>query len=186
MPKDRVNLLLDGLRYLETVYGHELALIGNRMTWFAITQSFLFGAYATIATDPARLDRAFRATTSSDPLVGVTTINVLLLVMPVLGIAIALAAFFSVRAAGTVRAHLGAARGDLQKQLNEALKANGLRQIPVIGTREQRIEYGGPEFGRTIFFGRLPEWVLPFAMIAVWTVALGLRLRLQGFTIQAP
>ena len=106
--------------------------------------------------------------------------------MPLLGIAIAVAGFLSVRAAGTVREYLGAARGDLQKQLNEALKANGLRQIPVIGTREQRIEWGGPVLGRTIFFGRLPEWVLPFAMIAVWIVALGLRLRLQGFSIQAP
>jgi hypothetical protein len=41
------ELIKENLAHLERMIGHELGLIGTRMSWFAISQSFLFSAYVT-------------------------------------------------------------------------------------------------------------------------------------------
>ena len=54
-------------------------------------------------------------------------------------------------------------------ELDQIVTAQNFKALPVIGDRKQREASGGVELGRTIFFGRTPEWVLPVAMVAVWT-----------------
>jgi hypothetical protein len=165
--------LRDVLGYVETLHAHELGFIGSRMTWFAIAESFLFGAYATIATDPVRLraaEAARIATATTHPAVSTTT-SFLLLALPVVGLAFAVVAWISVRAAGRVLTELDRFRGDLLLQCNAQFLAQGRQPIPVVGDAAQRHAYqsrGKRPLAGTNWQGRLPQWVLPLLMAAVW------------------
>jgi hypothetical protein len=181
-PEDQTEMtvLRTTLERVEAMVGHELGLIGTRMTWFAISQSFLFGAYATIATDPARLERLARAAAATQPVAGAITVRFLLFALPIVGIFFAVAAYLSVQAAERVLRHLDHSRGRLIERLNRALSRNGYETIPVLGTPTQRDAYSRG-FGRTSAFGRVPQWMLPWIMVVVWLLAFLGRFNLWGF-----
>jgi hypothetical protein len=177
--------LREVLSYVETLHAHELGFIGSRMNWFAIAESFLFGAYATIATDPARLravEHAAAGTATTHPAVAATT-SFLLLALPIVGLTFAVVAWVSVRAAGRVLTELDRFRGDLLLLCNEQFKAQGRPPIPVVGNAGQRKTYqfnGARPLAGTNWQGRLPQWVLPLLMAAVWAWLLLSRFNLIG------
>ena len=88
------------LERVEALVTHELGLIGNRMTWFAISQSFLLGGcYIHLASDPKK--HLWE-----------------ILVLATVGFLFALAALHSTMAADKVLEHLDTARGRLLKTIN--------------------------------------------------------------------
>lgn len=184
------HMILEALNFIETLTSHELALIGNRMTWFVVSQAFLFGAYVTIATDPVRLQHAFTIgqAVENRP-VGANTITWLLFITPIIGMAISVAGWLSVKAATTVQGTLEQTRGDLIVEYNKILKLNNIKEIPVIGTYKHRYDSGegkNVKLANTVFWGRLPEWLLPWGMTLAWAAALALRIKSFGVQFGAP
>ena len=167
------------LERVEAMVSLESSLIGSRMTWFAISQSFLFGSYATIATDPSRLERLARVAAATQPVAGSVTMRLLLFSLPIVGIAFAVSAFLSVVAAARVLEALDLTRGNLIERFNRALERCGYDRVPVLGSPRQRDAYS-PGLGRTIHLGRAPQWVLPWVMIIVWGLAFLGRFNLWG------
>ncbi|MFN6399001.1 MAG: hypothetical protein ACK449_03815 [Planctomycetota bacterium] len=160
-----LGVLRGNIERIEALASHEYALIGNRMVWFAISQSFLFGSYATIATDSIRLTSMFVNQPSGAP--GALTGRLLLLVVPLVGLLFAYAALRSVGAASDVLKVLDPARGKILTQANEILLRYGFDPLPVIGNSNQRKSFD-TRLGTTIFRGNFPQWVLPSSMIVVW------------------
>lgn len=158
------------LTAIETMVGHELSLVSSRMTWFVISQSFLFGAYATITTDPVRM--SVFDPKNTDPGFGAFTTQLIVFAVPVVGLLIAFAAHRSVKAAGLVLDDLLSSRGRILESLNTVLKKHGLEQIPVIGDCKQR----SARLSTTIRDGELPLWLLPMAMAIVWITVLAVRI----------
>ncbi len=174
---DALQPVRDNLSATEVMVGHELSLIGNRMTWFAISQSFLFGAYATIATDPARL--RLLDPKRSEQLPGEFTTFLILVSIPLVGLLFAFAAFKSVGAAGRVLDELMTQRGKYLKLINESARSANTPSIPVIGTSQDRLEYSKALLN-TIRDGELPLWLLPFGMGLIWVAVLGIRIPWQS------
>jgi hypothetical protein len=166
----RLSALHKVLSSVETMVGHELSLVGNRMTWFAISQSFLFGAYATIATDPVRMKIFDAANTTRE--FGEFTTKLVLFFVPVVGALFAFAARRSVAAAGRVLDDLMTSRGSLINGINAILKECSVTEIPVIGDVDQRSK----ALKTTIRDGELPLWLLPWGMAVVWLTMLLIRL----------
>lgn len=167
---DRWDMQNQALTAIEAMVGHELSLVSSRMTWFAISQSFLFGAYATITTDPVRMS-VFDPKTAN-PGAGAFTTQLIVFAVPVVGLLIAFAAYRSVHAAGLVLDDLVSSRGRILESLNTVLKGHGLEQIPVIGDCKQR----SARLSTTIRDGELPLWLLPMAMAIVWIIVLAVRI----------
>ena len=165
-------VLRANLGHVEALVTHELSLIGNRMVWFAISQSFLFGAYATIATDGARLGAIFSSATP--PAMGSLTGKLLLLVVPAVGILFAIAAWISVHAANRVLSSLDPTRGELLIATNKILQNNGYIPLPVIGDQTQRATFS-KRLGWTITLGQTPQWLLPLSMLLVWSGTILIR-----------
>jgi hypothetical protein len=149
-------ILRGNVERIEALVSHEYSLIGNRMVWFAISESFLFGAFASFAKDKAVFS------------VGLGWM--LLWGIPLVGILFAFAAFISVRAAGRVLEVLDQARGNILQKMNLALKKHGHDPVPTIGNEEQRVSFN-PLLKRTIAHGNFPQNVLPISMIVVWVVS---------------
>ena len=165
------SVLIQLLERVEALATHELNLIGNRMTWFAISQSFLFGAYATIATDNARLLKAFGPGGVGSNEAGAATIKLFLIALPIIGFLFALAARISTAAADRVLSFLDPARGNLLIALNAHPDANDCEAIPVIGNGQQRAAFNA-KLGSTIIHGNVGQRCLPWAMMLVWAWAL--------------
>lgn len=167
-----LGVLRGNIERIEALVSHEYALIGNRMVWFAISQSFLFGSYATIATDGIRLASVFVNQPPGAP--GAITVRLLLLVVPLVGLLFAYAALRSVRAASDVLEVLDPARGKILSQANEILLRYGFDPLPVIGDSMQRNSFD-TRLGTTIRRGNFPQWLLPSSMIVVWLVTVAIR-----------
>jgi hypothetical protein len=167
-----LTTIRSNIERIEALAVHEYSLIGNRMVWFAISQSFLFGAYATIATDSVRLAAIFGAPGAVT--YGALTGKLLLVVVPFVGLLFALAAAISVRAASDVLAVLDPSRGRMLHQMNDILIRNGFEPIPVIGDANQRFSFNS-RLGTTIRRGNLPQVLLPYSMIAIWAVTVLIR-----------
>lgn len=157
------------LTAVETMIGHELSLVGNRMTWFAISQSFLFGAYATIATDPVRM-KIFD-TTNTTREYGEFTTKLVLFFIPVVGALFAIAARCSVAADGRVLDELTTMRGSVTRRMNTYI-SDATLAIPIVGDKDQRPK----SLKTTIRDGELPLWLLPWGMAIVWVTMLVIRL----------
>ncbi len=177
-PHPDLPTLRENLAAVETMISHELTLIGSRMSWFAISESFLFGAYATVATDPNRLKELFvsAAGAGTQPPIAQATIGFLLLALPIGGMCFAMAAWFSVLAATLVLRTLNQCRGNLLLQINEQLEPAGYPPLPVMGTAHQRALFARRRgiwgFGSTSLLGQAPQHILPWMMTAMWVVAL--------------
>jgi hypothetical protein len=171
--QEKLIPLRQNLLAVETMIGHELSLIGNRVIWFAISQSFLFGAYATIATDPTR-NTIYEATDTTRQF-GEFTIKLVLFMVPVVGALFAFAARRSVAAAGRVLDELMTSRGSLLTSINTELNQYSIPDLPVVGDAEQRPK----SLRSTIRDGELPLWLLPWGMGIVWVLMLFIRLPLQ-------
>lgn len=170
---NQVQAVRENLSATEAMVAHELSLVGNRMTWFAISQSFLFGAYATIATDPKRLQLLDPKRTEQLP--GEFTTFLILLSIPLVGLLFAFAAFQSVRAAGRVLDELMTCRGKCLRLINDSTGSTNIPTIPVIGTYEDRRDYS-KALANTIKHGELPLWLLPWAMGLIWIAVLAIRI----------
>jgi len=152
------------LAIIEPMIAHEFAQIGNRMTWLTISQSFLFAAYATVATDPSRMQ-----------VTSITlTTKMLLLLIPFVGLVFSAVVAFSVYAAKSVLEKLIAVRGEMILQINKCTSENDAAfLLPLVGGKRQR---NPGELSWTVFLGDLPVFVLPWAMVVMWLAAVAVRL----------
>jgi hypothetical protein len=148
---------------------HEFSLIGNRMTWFAISQSFLFSTYVTIATDPSRLQLIDPTKTEQVP--GKFTTMLMLLCIPIVGMLFAFTAWLGVCAAGRVLNKLMECRGECLKKINSSVAEQNIL-IPVIGSEEDRRGLG---LSSTVMHGDMPMLALPLGMMLIWLFCLGIR-----------
>jgi hypothetical protein len=173
--RPRVALPHEILALVETMIGHEFALIGNRMTWLSISQSFLFGAYASIATDPHR-EGVFRSLTSSRES-GDFTADLILFLVPVVGALFAFAARRGVSAAQKVLEDLMECRGALTEKINFGIDRRELKGIPILGISSQRPKH----LQSTVVSGDLPLVLLPWGMGLIWATVLLIRLPWQDW-----
>ena len=123
-PDSEFDVISQNLAQVERMVAHELGLIGVRMSWFTISQSFLFAAYATIVSSrlfifadaaPISLQSSF-----SQSLVAILA-SLLSLCIPAVGWLFATVAHKSVQAAANVLESLDPCRGKYLIQLNELL-----------------------------------------------------------------
>ena len=145
--------LLEIADLVETKIGHELNLINHRISWLATSQSFLFVAVATLF-----------ATYSNETH---SAILVFLFCLPVIGLALCIQVFRSVRAALKVLTyHLLSERAALVTELNR-----------LVGTAFAPL---GPD-RLTDFEGALPAKWIPSVFIVSWLVILALLVWLVRF-----
>lgn len=121
--------------------GIEFDLIGHRMTWLMISQSFLFSTFATTisASTPPKSTKA------------VTTLQWL---VSGVGILTALFVGLAILAAHQVISRLKPNRDELEK-------AASSRGFEVLGVESS---------SRDHFLGNLPSQVLPWVLIAAWVL----------------
>lgn len=135
----------------ETKLGHEFALIGQRLTWLSISESFLFGGFASSV-----------ATVSSSAHPMSAPLTTLLMLLPVLGLLLALSVGIGIRAAIVVTRELQVVRGRLEAQ---AITQYGDAWVLRLGDPRDR--------GRlhwTLLAGDLPAQAVPLLMSVAWIV----------------
>ena len=131
---------------VEAKIGHELNLINHRVSWLAASQSFLVLTLVELLRDYSK---------RSHP-----AICILLIFIPLIGLALCTQVYYAVRAAFNVlRDHLLPDRGKLTTSLNE-----------LAGTSFSPL---GPD-RVTDFVGAIPAKWIPVTFILTWLVALGL------------
>lgn len=123
----------------------EFELIGHRMTWLVISQSFLFSAFATTLGLADRADGVGHAT------------KALRLLLPWLGMLAALLAGIAIAAAHAVIIRLKGRRDDLEQ---EAERAFGYDRLGVSGSTWPHL------------FGNAASVLLPWVLVAVWAFLL--------------
>jgi hypothetical protein len=138
---------------VEAKLGHEVTLLGHRMEWLGVSESFLFGAFAVVLTSgtketvPAHLR------------------FVMLILLLSIGIALAVVVFFSLRAALTVSRALRTPRGIIEERLKTV---TGIRELPNLGnedTREKSLRW-------TLEWGSATAKWVPLLIVAIWVLVL--------------
>ncbi len=135
--KDRATLL-------EWRLGHEFTLTGHRMGWLVTSQAFLFAAWTT-SVNSDHIDRG--------------EVRILWYLMPVVGIAIAIAGGISVSAAVHV----------IDLLVLERARYDGLLDLAPLGPTRKG--------SWTRVAGHVPTGVLPSLFVMAWVVLLLQRLR---------
>lgn len=118
----------------------EFDLIGTRMTWLVISQSFMFATFATAVANVALPDRQFS-----------TALKYLVCAIPILGATVAILVGLAIGAAHSVAIEMKNQRDDLIKQLPEYL------QIKLISSRDKAHQNGN-----------LPAALVPWLLTLAW------------------
>jgi len=132
---------------LESKLGHEISLLGHRMESLAISETFLFGAFSLILTSGGRIPP--------------TAKFVMLVSLPIVGVALAVVSLVSLKAALAVAEALREARGDIDGCI-QRLTGLGARW-PNLGNAAHR----NPGLKWTLDWGSAATKFVPL-MLAVW------------------
>lgn len=141
---------------IEQKIGHEVALLGSRMAWFSIFQSFLYGIYSWAAFN--------HDATAVDERVAI------LFMAPVIGQVVSFVVWRSAHAAEMVIDHLSLARYETEKLLRESrtLPASLRDRIPLLGSDART----RPEIPQSIPEGRLANRAMPLVNLSAWLMLL--------------
>jgi hypothetical protein len=146
---------------IENKVAHEISLIGHRMTWLVVSESFLFSAFAAILTSTPHMTR---------------TADMLLGVIPILGILIIVLVWPSLIAARAVLQALLDPRGDIEDSLKGSF--TGIK-IPNLGakSREDYLKW-------TRWAGDLSIFGVPLTLLIAWGATLYIRTTLTVTIVQ--
>jgi hypothetical protein len=114
----------------------ELALINGRMSWLVISESFIFSAFTTAVANAARSQ----------------VLRSFVLLMPLVGLLLALLVYPAILAAGSTASRLRAERARCELKVPEELRV--------------QLESSA----RAHFWGSLPTHAIPVMLILVWIV----------------
>ena len=143
----------DAATLIETKIGHELNLIGQRMTWLVLLQSFLFAAWINIA-DAHLMSGQFR--------------TMLYSIVGTIGFCSALLALIATRAALLVGDLLLHARRSAENGLRRLSQHDGRKLFPPLGTYREGSTRG------TQVSGAVAAAFLPPLFVGAW-VAIGIQ-----------
>ena len=143
---------------IESKIAHEISLLGHRMTWLVISESFLFSAFSIILTSANMVTK---------------TAPVLLLLLPSVGIAVVLFVYPSLFAAHRVMAALLRSRSEIERKL---ISLTQIKLPELGGLTDTR----NPELGWTLWCGSLPVWCVPAVILVAWILVLLIRISLSG------
>lgn len=138
---------LERLKRLDEQIHIEYDLMGQRMSWVVISQSFLFSAIALTAN--SSVDISMRK-----------VIELLRLLVPFVGILSCLFSMAAILAARSVINRLKSLRNSLEDSLN---LQNGEDGFDKLGVRQTEWQHS---------FGYFPTSFLPFTLICVWLIIL--------------
>lgn len=142
---------------IESRIGHEIALIGHRIQWLVVSESFLFGAFATILA--SRTD-SYGSSFSKAAIV---------YMLPILGMLLAMLAWISVLQALRVSEALLKTRGNIDRTLTKRIAS---LDWPHLGLKREGKGLRGTDFwGKTSAFCVPPllamAWLYLFLMISI-------------------
>jgi hypothetical protein len=138
---------------IEAKLGHEVSLLGHRMEWLGISESFLFGAFAVVLT-------------SGNKDIVPSHIRVAMLgLLLSFGIALAVIVFMSLRAALAVSRELRIPRGIIERQLR--VVTNGI-PLPNLGNEDSREE----SLRWTLGWGSATANWVPWLIVVIWVLVL--------------
>ena len=118
----------------------EFDLIGTRMTWLVISQSFMFATFATAAANVALPNREFS-----------TVLKYLVVMIPVLGVTFAILVGLAIGTAHSVAIEMKNQRDKLINELPENLR------ITLVPSRDKAHQNGN-----------LPAAYVPWLLVAAW------------------
>jgi hypothetical protein len=130
---------------LSQAIGAEFELVTARMGWLVTSEAFLFAAFAASVAAYTQISQALPSLT-----------RLLLLALPVIGIALALLVKIAIGAAHSATTRLKQQREKLLKTLPEAL------QIELVSSRDAEH-----------MLGNLPPIVIPWIFVGFWVMVLG-------------
>lgn len=141
---DEPTIVLGQLARLDGAIEKEFTLIGDRMTWMVVSESFIFGAFVTAAVYYNPRDTALKYLVIS-----------LLILLPIIGATIAAVAYLAITAAHIATDRLKRRREDLE------LLITGKCYVELVSTD-----------WATHPIGNVPSRYLPPVFVIVWAVFL--------------
>ncbi|MCI0599012.1 MAG: hypothetical protein L0Y60_05765 [Beijerinckiaceae bacterium] len=143
--ESEISAVVQQLTRLSDAIEKEYTLVNDRMTWLAVSETFIFGAFATAAT-------GYPGQSGSEITI---LVNWLLFLMPVLGLLMAASVIPAIYAA-----HSAATRLKNGRQAYENLLPERLR-VPAISANDWEHHWGNIP----------PQWV-PLLIITSWAALL--------------
>jgi hypothetical protein len=123
IPKTELTILLAQLSRLDSAIEKEFSLVSDRMNWMVISESFIFGAFATASTN-------YSTTTHLK-----SVVIVLLLFLPILGIIVAFLARSAIFAAHKACDTLKRKRANLERYIQGDFYTNLISSDEVVHLR---------------------------------------------------
>jgi hypothetical protein len=138
---------------VESKIAHEISLIGHRMTWLVVSESFLFGAFALLLTG-MDISKTLPQTST-----------MLLWFLPLIGISLVILVSFSLRAARAVLEALLEPRESIENALQNIVLGN----LPSLGKNRGKLQW-------TRTWGNVSLYGVPIMLLCAWGGILTVRL----------